>query len=1092
MSCFLLFLLSFTTLFSCRIFNPLCFNYANSFILTTEPGTSGIFDLFRDAISFFTTLHLGLPQLNTYTAISIASYTALQLGYYDLIPSSLYNATRQSKRPVLKAMCHTLIFLLLCSSGDVELNPGPKTPSAFSESQAISFTDFCDRKSLGFMHINIRSLLPKLDLLTALVHSANPDILAVSESWLRKSVNSTEITIPNYNIFRQDRVAKGGGVAIYCRDKLQSSVILSRSVPKQFELLLLKIQLSRNKAITVAACYRPPSAPCRALDSICELIAPHLSSEFLLLGDLNWDMLNPPAILLSKLDALNLTQIINEPTRFNLKLATKGTLIDVALTNLPCKYSSAVYNQDLSDHCLIGCVRNETGVKRPPLISVKRCLKHFSEQAFLNDLNAISWLNINLIPSVEDAWLYFKSEFLFVLNMHAPFKKFRTKDRYSPWFSTELTSLNQHKNTLWRTALASNKPRDMQLFKEARNRYTQVVRETKAHFFKKKFADCHTNSKKFWDTVKILENKVISSQLPTALKFDNIVTIDKVKILENFNKHFTEAGHAFHLNTRPQASCPTVTTPLCSAPFTHFSTHFSFTPIQIADVLKELQMLDPYKSAGLDNLDPFFFKLSANIIAAPITSLFNLSLLSSEIPRDWKSAAVIPLFKGGDTLDPNCYRPISILPCLSKVFEKLVNKQIVSHLESHRTLSAMQSGFRAGHGCTTATLKVLNDIIAAIDKKQYCAAVYIDLSKAFDSVNHCVLISRLNSLGFSHDCLAWFSNYLSDRVQRVKSEGLLSGPMPVSMGVPQGSILGPTLFSLYINDVALAAGDSQIHLYADDTILYTSGPSLDTVLKNLQESFNSIQYSFQNLQLLLNSGKTKCMLFNRSLPIPACLPNITTLDGSELEYVDTYKYLGVLLDSSLSFQPHINKLRSKIKSRIGFLFRNRASFTYAAKLALVKMTIIPMFDFGDVIYRTAPNFLLKKLDVIYHSVIRFVTNAPYNTHHCELYALVGWPSLTMRRLTHWYQLIYKSLLGKVPLYLSCLVTIAVPTRSLRSSRYIALVTPKVCTTFGRQSFQFAAANDWNGLQKTLKLETLISPVAFKLLLSEHLTDLCTC
>ena len=149
------------------------------------------------------------------------------------------------------------------------------------------------------MHVNIRSLLPKFVLLTALAHSANPDVLAVSKSWLGKTTKNPEISIPNYNVFRQDRTAKGGGVTIYCKDSLKSSVILSKSVPKQFELLLLQIHLSRNKSLTVAACYRPPSAPSCALDTICELISPHLSSELVLLGDLNWDMLNTPAILQS-------------------------------------------------------------------------------------------------------------------------------------------------------------------------------------------------------------------------------------------------------------------------------------------------------------------------------------------------------------------------------------------------------------------------------------------------------------------------------------------------------------------------------------------------------------------------------------------------------------------------------------------------------------------------------------------------------------------------------------------------------------------------------------------------------------------------
>ena len=187
-----------------------------------------------------------------------------------------------------------------------------------------------------------------------------------------------------------------------------------------------------------------------------------------------------------------------------------------------------------------------------------------------------------------------------------------------------------------------------------------------------------------------------------------------------------------------------------------------------------------------------------------------------------------------------------------------MHKQLTAHFKSQHKFSSLQSGFRAGHGCASATLKVLNDIITAIDKRQYCADIFIDLAKAFDSVNHHILIGRLNSLGFSNDCLILFTNYFSDRVQCVRSEGLLSGPLAVSMGVPQGSILWPTLVSVYII-VALAAGDSLIHFYPDNTILYTSGHYLDTVLTNLQTSFNAIQHFFRGLLVKLNAcSSTDC------------------------------------------------------------------------------------------------------------------------------------------------------------------------------------------------------------------------------------------
>ncbi|KAK6297225.1 hypothetical protein J4Q44_G00318080 [Coregonus suidteri] len=340
MPCLLLFQLVLIIQFHCRAPSPAQPISESSFVPHPIHVETGSIGASSDTISFIVTQSIGLPPLYSYPSISLSVHNALNLFYNARKSAPFILCTQRTRRPVLKAFSRILILLLLCSSGDIEVNPGPVAPSITATPQALSFFDFCNRKSLVFLHVNIRSLLPKFELLTALAHSANPDVLAVSESWLRKTTKNSEISIPNYNIFRLDRTAKGDGVAIYCRDSLQSSIILSRSVPKQFELLLLKIHPSRNKSITVAACYRPPSDPSCALDTICELIAPHLSSEFVLLGDLNWDMLNNPAVLQSKLDALNLTQMIKKPTRYNPKSVNMGTLIDIILTNLPTKYTA--------------------------------------------------------------------------------------------------------------------------------------------------------------------------------------------------------------------------------------------------------------------------------------------------------------------------------------------------------------------------------------------------------------------------------------------------------------------------------------------------------------------------------------------------------------------------------------------------------------------------------------------------------------------------------------------------------------------------------------------------------------------------------
>uniref|UniRef100_A0A3Q4A9I4 SH3 domain-containing protein n=1 Tax=Mola mola TaxID=94237 RepID=A0A3Q4A9I4_MOLML len=286
-----------------------------------------------------------------------------------------------------------------------------------------------------------------------------------------------------------------------------------------------------------------------------------------------------------------------------------------------------------------------------------------------------------------------------------------------------------------------------------------------------------------------------------------------------------------HRNSHPVAQTP--------RSFGKHNVGFSLHYVSASEVLEEITKLDSNKSAGYDGFDPMFLKVAANIIAAPITYLFNLSICLSVFPSDWKSAMIFPLFKGGSGSDPNCYTPISILSCLAKVLEKLVHKQLTHFIDSNHILSDLQSGFRTGHGCITS-----------MDNKQVCIAAFLDLAKAFDSVDHNILL--------------------------------------------------------------------RIHLYADDTIIYSSGPSLHSAASTLQLSLTSIEKSFHDLHLRLNSKKTKCMLFDRKNSV-SCPPKTTCADSSELEFVSFNKYLGLWLDRSLSFKFHINNLQAKVKARLGFL-----------------------------------------------------------------------------------------------------------------------------------------------------------------------------
>lgn len=746
----------------------------------------------------------------------------------------------------------------------------------------------------------------------------------------------------------------------------------------------------------------------------------------------------------------------------------------MVLTNVPHKFSSlGVFCNDLSDHCVVAVCRNAKIPKCKPHIVCKRNLKQFNEQAFHHDLSVVNWEKIGLLPDVELAWTYFKESFMEIVNKHAPLRKVRIKGRENPWFSQTLADNIHKRNRAWDKARQTDTSTDWSAFKQLRNKCTSLIKKAKSEYFLSVTTENLNDPQKFWKVIKSLSVNKMTQTFPKFVVKDSVSINDKTEILNCFNEHFLSVGSLFDsAETFLTNSCPE---------FSMFSgDRFNFVPFSVYEVHKALKALDHRKPPGPDLMEPYFLKLAADYLAEPLSILFNLSIKTKEIPSVWKSAFVLPLLKGGDPSVLTNYRPISNLCVLSKIMESLVCDQLKEFLYSNDIVSKFQSGFRKKHSTNTATMKVINDIIMALDKKLYCASLFIDLSKAFDTVDHAVLKNRLLSLGLSEHAIAWFSNYLNNRTQCIKLEGLCSKFVAVHKGVPQGSVLGPLLFLLYINDLGQNVSDTNLHFYADDTVIYCYGSSLTQAIETLQKAFVAFQHSLIQLKLVLNADKTKLMLFSKSKKVPEPIPVVSTLEGNVIEIVHEYKYLGVWIDDSFTFKPHIERLVKKLRLKLRFFFRNKQCFSFAVKKRLVTATFLSVLDYGDILYMNASSSCLLMLDTMYHASLRFITNCRYLTHHCDLYLRVNWPSLAIRRQGHWYTFIYKAMLGLLPPYICTLVTRTNSgSYSLRSNDQLLLSVPLVRTELGKKAFVHSAPFSWNLLQKDWKLTELLSLNVFK-------------
>lgn len=468
-----------------------------------------------------------------------------------------------------------------------------------------------------------------------------------------------------------------------------------------------------------------------------------------------------------------------------------------------------------------------------------------------------------------------------------------------------------------------------------------------------------------------------------------------------------------------------------------------------------------------------------------------MSFDTCEVPIAWKCTKVIPLHKGGDKQNLNSYRPISIINSVVKIFEKMIFDQLSNYLSCNNLLSHCQSGFRKHFSTTTALMKFTNDVFSSFDNNMCTGAIFLDLSKAFDLVDHYLLLDKLHAIGLCRLSLLWFNSYLHHRRQCVSYRGSLSNFASIDKGIPQGSSLGPLLFSIFINDMPLYCSDCDIHLYADDTVIYCSKPIISDINVSLQHDFDSVQQWLSLNKLLLNKSKSYSMLFQRNALISGENNlKLQFLDSSPLESTETFKYLGVWLETDLSFKTHICATTSKLNYRLKTLYQSINCFNLQVRKRIVTQLLLPILDYADVIYVNTTDSCLHSIDVVFNSLCRFVLRCPYRTHHCVMYEQLSWLSPSARRQYHWLQFIFKSIYLNFPSYLKQHLVLYNSQHNLRHDEQMFFTVPRVKRDVGKHAFRVRAPNDWNNLPVFIR--SITSLTSFRRALLTHLQNTCHC
>ena len=683
-------------------------------------------------------------------------------------------------------------------------------------------------------------------------------------------------------------------------------------------------------------------------------------------------------------------------------------------------------------------------------------MKRFDGERFNEDLLNMPWERIVLKTDTNSMWICWKELFLEVLDKHAPIRQIRKRSCSVPWITADIKELIFHRDKMKRKAMVTKQSVDWDAYKTSRNRVNIALRRGKSEYYRKKTAQQNKNPKEAWKTINDLLGRSSNDTTINELSIDGSNITSTQEMANGFNEYFTNIGP----NLASSIDDSNTSFRLFVKPAKSKLDRFKL--VSVSRVIKLLNGLSNCKATGLDKISGRILKVAANSIAPSLTHIFNHGLISNCFPDEWKMARLVPIHKKGPRDLIENYRPISILPVISKIMERILYEQIYQYLSDNSLLTEYQYGFRTMHSTVSALLDSTNSWYVNMDRKMFNLVVLLDLKKAFDTIDHSILLSKLELYGITGNALSMIRSYSSGRNQKCQLGDKMSTARRIECGIPQGSILGPLFFLIYINDLPQCLNHATARLFADDTNLTVTGVSIQEIESNMNRDLAHVNDWLLANKLSLNVVKTEFILIGSAQKLNSIViqPNIE-INQVKINQVGNATVLGVEIDDR-SWHSHIDKVAKKVTSGIGAIRKIRDLVDRETLISVYNALVNPHFDYCSEVWDTMGVGLSNRLQKLQNRAARVIMNFSNDIPGPEALNALGWENLVTRRAKTKAKTMYKVLNKLAPSPLEKLFEHKrnITQYNLRGSS-TSLQLPQPKTEKLKKSFSYDGAKVWN-------------------------------